>query len=65
LGLEWSPKKYVYYGEFSKNKREGAGIMKTNDNQILAGLWRDNQFVRSISIDLNDSFVRAPQGFDL
>ena len=30
LGLEWAPKKYVYYGEFNKNKREGVGIMKTS-----------------------------------
>jgi hypothetical protein len=49
------PKKYVYYGEFVKNKREGVGIMKTCDNQLLAGLWRDNQFVRSLAIKMDAS----------
>ena len=38
MGLEWVPNRYVYYGEFSNNKREGLGIMKTNDESFI-GIW--------------------------
>ena len=40
LGLEWSPNKYYYYGQFSRNKREGVGLMKGSGNEVLAGQWR-------------------------
>ena len=40
LGLEWCPNKYVYYGEFVRNKREGVGILKDSSNRIMAGVWR-------------------------
>lgn len=50
LGLEWSPQRYVYYGQFAKNRREGAGIMKTNGGELLCGMWRDNQLQRPNSL---------------
>ncbi len=28
LGLEWFPKRFVYYGQYRDNKREGYGILK-------------------------------------
>ena len=28
LGLEWMPGKYIYYGQFHENKRNGIGVMK-------------------------------------
>jgi len=48
LGLEWSPNRFVYYGQFSNNKREGIGIMKKGKDQLLAGLWKENKFVRPL-----------------
>ncbi len=38
--------------------------MKTCENQILAGTWRDNQFMRSLSIDANESFAEENKAFD-
>jgi hypothetical protein len=31
LGFEWLPGKFVYYGEYSRNKREGYGVFKNRE----------------------------------
>lgn len=35
LGLEWVPNKYVYYGEYVNNKREGLGIYKESNTTYI------------------------------
>ena len=35
LGLEWVPNKYVYYGEYSNNKKNGFGVMKTMEETFM------------------------------
>ena len=44
LGLEWYPNKYIYYGEFRNNKRNGVGIYKSVGGEMAAGLWKNNNF---------------------
>ena len=44
LGLEWYPGKYIYYGQFKNNKREGVGIFKGVKGGTAAGRWVDNTF---------------------
>jgi hypothetical protein len=44
LGFEWSPGKFVYYGQFGNNKREGYGVLKDNKG-VLLGQWKDNTFL--------------------
>ncbi len=39
LGLEWMPNRYVYYGQFVDNKRNGLGVMKDNQ-EVYIGEWR-------------------------
>lgn len=40
LGLEWEPRKYVYYGEYVKNKRHGLGLYKDKDGLNCIGYWQ-------------------------
>jgi hypothetical protein len=40
LGLEWTPGRFVYYGEFSGNKREGYGVLKEWEGATVLGEWR-------------------------
>jgi hypothetical protein len=44
LGLEWCPGKFIYYGEYKNNKRNGVGIYKGADGEIMAGLWKNSNF---------------------
>lgn len=39
LGLEWAPGRFVYYGEFSRNKREGYGVLKEWSGAVVLGRW--------------------------
>lgn len=43
LGLEWEPKKYVYYGEFVKNKKHGLGIYKDRNEISYVGYWKNGK----------------------
>lgn len=43
LGLEWSPGRYIYYGEFKENKRNGFGLMRKNDHSVILGYWRNGK----------------------
>ena len=31
MGLEWVPQKYIFYGEFANNKKNGIGVMNTRN----------------------------------
>ena len=43
MGLEWSPGRYVYYGQFEDNKRNGFGVMRKNDQSVVVGYWKDGK----------------------
>lgn len=44
LGLEWVPGRYVYYGQFKANKRDGFGVMRKNDETVVIGFWRRGKY---------------------
>lgn len=38
------PGKYVYYGQFSNNKRNGYGLMRDNDGNARLGIWKNGKY---------------------
>ena len=45
VGLEWEPRKYVYYGKFARNRREGLGVLKDSSEDVSVGYWRKGRMV--------------------
>jgi len=45
LGLEWEPKRYVYYGEYVRNKKHGLGVYKDRNSLNYIGYWNKGQRV--------------------
>ena len=44
LGLDWHPERYVYYGQFKNNLKEGTGIYQGSKGDFMAGSWLNNHF---------------------
>ena len=45
VGLEWEPRKHVYYGEFVRNKREGLGVLKDSSDDVIVGYWKKGKII--------------------
>lgn len=43
MGMEWAPGRYVYYGQFRENKRNGFGVMRKNDQSLVVGFWKNGK----------------------
>ncbi len=46
VGLAWGclgDRGDMYYGEFRDDKKEGYGVLKTNNGQTYVGCWRDGK----------------------
>lgn len=50
LGLEWEPKKYVYYGQFMRGKKHGLGIYKNKNEDNYVGYWSKGQRLDSSNL---------------
>lgn len=48
LGLDWTPNRHVYYGEFQKNRREGLGAFKDRSQQPFIGYWKNGRPVDAL-----------------
>lgn len=47
MGLEVVPGKFLYYGEFRSNRREGYGVMKDWRGTSLLGVWHEGKSMAS------------------
>ena len=52
MGLEWTPGKSIYYGQFKENKRHGFGVMRKSNGGVEVGFWKKGKAV-SFGIEKN------------
>lgn len=45
----------VYQGELKANKREGKGILITDEGQIVVGTWKNDKLSGNVLMFLNQS----------